>query len=208
MQGARKKERAVGARWRELAHIAVVVLTVGLLTGLSPACNGGDNGGNGTDTTPCLRYESSGDPVDFTVTTRDGESGECNFLFVDLWVHEVEDLFAANFVVTFPSNLVAFAQASGLDSVLASGNTAVDVEARVTVPGEVSVGITRVGVATGVNVDPTGGLLVRLVFSRVASSGSGTVEFTTKQLLDSSEPPQTIPDTSEWSGGTIGIIQT
>jgi len=210
MREAKRTGKTGGAGWREFAQLAAVVMAVGLLTGLSPACSGGDNGGGGTSTTPCVQFEGSAVPGAITVIAVDGEpdDDQCNFLFVDLMVHDVDDLFAANFVVTYPSSVVGFTSASGLDSVLASGNTAVDVEARVTGAGEVTVGITRVGSDTGVNVAPdgTGKKLIRLLFIRTGSSGSGDLAFTTGQLIDSSEPPVEIPN-SEWFGGTIGIIQ-
>ena len=207
MREAKRTGRTGGARWRELAHLAAVVLAVGLLTGLSPACSGGDDGGGGTSTTPCLRYESSGVPNGISVTSVDGESGECDFVFVDLSVHDVNDFFAANFVVTYPSTVVAFNSATGLDSVLTGGNTAVDVEVRVTGSGEVTIGITRIS-DTGVDVDAAGARFIRLIFIRASSSGSGDLEFTTGQLLDSGTPPQEIPiPIEQWFGGTFGIIQ-
>jgi hypothetical protein len=122
-------------------------------------------------------------------------------------VHDVQDLFAANIVATFPSNVVAFSAATGQGSVLASDNTAPDVEASVTGVGEVTLAIARLS-QTGIDVpaDGVGKLLIRLIFIRVASSGSGDLEFTTEQLLDSGEPPQVIPN-SVWTGGTIGLVQ-
>jgi len=214
MREAKRTDGTGDAGWRDLAHLAAVVLAVGLLTGLSPACSGGDDGGGGTSTTPCLSYESTAVPGAITVTTEDGEPTDdvCDILFVDLKVHEVDDLFGANFVVTYPSSVVAFNSATGLDSILASGNTAVDVEARVTAAGEVSIGISRIGANSGVDVDaatyPDGAKLIRLVFVRAGSSGSGGLDFTTAILLDSGNPPppKEIPN-SEWFGGTIGIIQ-
>jgi len=209
---AKQPDRTGDERWRELAHLAAVVLTVGLLTGLSPACGGGDNGG-GTSTTPCLQYESSGVPNGISVTTVDGDSGECDFLFVDLIVHDVQDLYTANIVATYPSSVVRFSSATGLDSVLTLDNTAVDVEVRVTGSGEVTLAITRVGADAGVNVDAAGAKLIRLVFTRVGSSGSGDLAFTTGELIDSGDPPQQIPPQqipipiTSWFGGTIGIIQ-
>jgi hypothetical protein len=214
MREAKRTDRTGDTGWRDLAHLAAVVLAVGLLTGLSPACSGDDNGGGGTSTTPCLSYESTAVPGAISITTEDGDPDDdvCDFLAIDLKVHEVDDLFGANFVVTYPTGVVSFNSATGLDSVLASGNTAVDVEARVTNAGEVTIGISRIGSISGVDVDaatyPDGAKLIRLIFIRAGSSGSGDLEFTTGVLLDSGNPPppKEIPN-SEWFGGTIGIIQ-
>ena len=205
----REAKRTAATRWFELAHLATVVMAVAVLAGLSPACDGDDNGGGGTSTTPCLQYESSGVPGAITVTTVDGEptDDECNILNVDLMVNDVQDLFGANFVVTYPVNVVAFGAAAGSGSILASGNTAVVVEASSTGTGEVTIGITRVS-QTGIDVpdDGVGKLLIRLVFFQAASSGSGDLEFTTSQLMNSDTQPVEIPN-SVWTGGTIGIVQ-
>ena len=210
MREAKRDEGAAGPKWLEFTRLATVVLTVAVLAGLSPACDGGDDNGGGTNTIPCLRYESSGVPGAITVTTTDGEpdDDQCNFLYVDLMVHDVQDLFAANFVVTYPNNVVAFSAALGQGSFLGSDNTAVDVEARLTDAGEVTIAVARLGAVTGIDVpdDGVGKRLLRLVFTRAASSGSGDLAFTTGELLDSSAPPVEIPN-SVWTGGTIGIIQ-
>lgn len=209
MREAKRNRGAAGPKWLEFAHLATVVLTVAVLAGLSPACSS-DDGDSGTNTTPCLRYESSGIPGAITVTTTDGapDDDQCNFLYVDLMVHDVQDLYAANFVVTYPNNVVAFSAAIGQGSFLGSDNTAVDVEARLTDAGEVTIAITRLGVDTGLDIpdDGVGKRLVQLVFIRAASSGSGDLEFTTGELLNSAAPPVEIPN-SVWTGGTIGIIQ-
>jgi len=213
MREANRIEGAAGPKRLERAHLAAVVLAVAVLAGLSPACDGDDNGGGGTSTTSCLQYESSGVPGAITVTTIDGvpDDDECNFVYVDLMVHDVQDLYAANFVVTYPVNVVGFSAAIGEGSFLSSDNTAVDVEARVTDAGEVTLAITRLAVATGIDIpdDGVGKRLIRLAFVRAASSGSGDLEFTVSQLLDSggpNSPPVEIPN-SVWTGGTIGIVQ-
>jgi hypothetical protein len=213
MREAKRIERAAGPTWLERAQLATFVLAIAMLASLSLACDGGDNGGGGTSTTPCLRYESSGVPGAITVTTTDGapDDDECNFLFVDLMVHDVQDLYAANFVVTYPVNVVGFSAAFGAESFLGSDNTAVDVEARITNSGEVTIGITRLAAPTGIDIpnDGVGKILIRLAFIRAASSGSGDIEFTTSELIDSGDlqtGPQPIPD-SVWTGGTIGIVQ-
>ena len=97
MREAKRTGKTGGAGWREFAQLAAVVMAVGLLTGLSPACSGGDDGGGGTSTTPCVQFEGSAVPGAITVIAVDGEpdDDQCDFLFVDLMVHDVDDLFAA-----------------------------------------------------------------------------------------------------------------
>jgi hypothetical protein len=208
MKSMREAKRIAVSRRLDRARLATFVLAVVALAVLSPACDGDDNGG-GTSTTPCLQFEGSGVPGAITVIAVDGQpdDDECNLLYVDLMVHDVQDLFAANIIVNFPSNVVGFSSADGAGSVLGSDNVAPRVQADLTDLGEATVAITRLA-QTGVDVpdDGVGKRLIRLVFFRSASSGSGTLEFSTQQLLDSSEPPQEIPD-SVWTGGTIGIVQ-
>jgi hypothetical protein len=187
----------------------VALLVVGLLTSLAPGC-GDDNGDDGTQTIPCLEFQASAVPVPDSVVATDGSSGECDRLFVDLIVTDVEDLFAANFRIQYPSDRVAFVSASGSGSVLTSGGVAVAVEADETAPGEVTIGITRLEPSLP-GVDVVGGQrLIRLSFVRIGSSGGGALTFPAGELLGSSGPgaqPEPIPGIV-WVGGTIAIVQT
>jgi len=203
--GVQARDRATANQGVLRALFLMVV--VGSLAGLAPSCSG-SNGGDGMQSTPCIEFSSTAIPAPLTVTASDGDSGDCALLYVDLTVTDVDDLFAANFVVSYPSDRVAFRNVSAAGSILSANNTAVDVKASVTGTGEVTVGLTRVGATEGVNV-VGGQRLARLTFVRIASSGSGQLSFTTGELLNSGDPappPQIIPNTI-WLGGTIGIYQ-
>jgi hypothetical protein len=163
-------------------------------------------------TTPCLALGNTTAPAPDTVVATDGESGECNELWVDLIVSDLTgnpELFAANFDLVYPANLVLLVVPNTAGSVLASDGVAVNVEAAEQVAGRATVGITRLD-STGPGVVVTGErLLVQLRFARLAGSGSGELTFENAQLLDSQgDPggPQEIPGIT-WTGGTVQILQ-
>jgi hypothetical protein len=192
--------------WRRATAAVMVVL---LTAAVAPGCSSSDSGGNAMETVPCVQLVNTTTPATETVVAEDGSSGECELLWVDLIVTNVDDLFAANFVVNYPSDLVQFVQASDTGSVLASGGVAVEVLTDIPSPGTLTVGLTRLA-GDGVNVSG-GQLLVRLIFFRLQSNGSGQLSFDSPQLLDDSTPPQVILDGSSnlipWYGGTVAIVQ-
>jgi hypothetical protein len=182
--------------WRGILAAAIVAFA----GGLAPGCGSDDNGGMQTNS--CVALQNTTSPAPLTVVARDGNSGDCGLLRVDLVVTDVTDLFGANFTVTFPSNLLSFASASETGSVLTNGS-AVSVQASTPAAGQLVVGITRLG-ATGVNV--TGGAqLLRLTFVRTGTSGNGTLGVA-GQLLDSDTPPTVIPGIT-MSGGMVVVFQ-
>ena len=182
--------------WRGILAAAIVAFA----GGLAPGCGSDDNGG--VQTNSCVALQNTTSPAPLTVVARDGISGDCGLLRVDLVVTDVTDLFGANFTVTFPSNLLSFASASETGSVLTNGS-AVSVQASTPAAGQLVVGITRLG-ATGVNV--TGGAqLLRLTFVRTGTSGNGTLGVA-GQLLDSDTPPTVIPGIT-MSGGMVVVFQ-
>ncbi len=192
----------IGRATRTLA----VALGIGLLTTFSPSCSSDDNGGTGGMVTiPCLAFQGAALPAPDTVVAQSGGSSTCDLMVVDLTVTDVNDLFAANFVVTYPSSVVRFSSASELGSVLAADGAALSLQSSETTLGNLTIGITRLNETTGVNA-VGGNLLVRLNFVRAATSGSGVISFGQNELLDSSQPPAVIPGIT-WSGGNVTISQ-
>jgi hypothetical protein len=191
--------------WRTIVVIAVV----SLMTGLLPGCSGDDDGG--VLTVPCVALQGSTAPAPDTVVAEDGGS-DCSVLRVNLIVTDVDNLFGANLVVTYPSNLVSFAGASEAGSILTSGS-AVNVTAGVSNPGELTVGITRLGnTTTGINV-VGGQILLRLSFVRIATQGSGA--FGIRPMPDSElfepnsppPPPVTAIPGIDFFGATVVVFQ-
>ena len=83
------------------------------------------------------------------------DDDECEFLTIDLMVHDVQNLLATNIVLSYPSDVVAFSAASGTSSVLSSGNTAIEVKAAATGADEATIAITRLS-DTGIDVPDDG----------------------------------------------------
>jgi len=190
-----------------LGRTIVVASAVAFLAGLVPGCSSDNN--DNMQTTPCVALQGTTTPAPGTVVAQDGNSGDCGVLTVNLVVTDdadpngtIDDLFGANLVVTFPDSLLSFTSASELGSILASGS-AVSVQATVSNPGEITVGITRLN-STGVNVQ--GGVqLLRLTFLRTGSQGSGSLGVS-GDLLDSSTPPAAIPNITFY-GATVVVFQ-
>ena len=183
---------------RKLWRTILVASIVGLGTGFAPGC--GDDGG--TEMVPCVVLQGAVTPAPSTVVAEDGGS-DCNVLRVNLIVTDVDDVLAANMVVTFPQGLVSFNSVSEVGSILTDGS-AVSVQASVPNPGQLVVGITRLN-NTGKNV-AGGAQLLRLTFVRVGTQGSGTLGVS-GTLLDSSTPPQPIPDV-QFEDATVAIVQS
>jgi len=183
-----------------LRRTIAVASAVAFLTGLVPGC-GSDNN-NDMQTSPCVELQGTTAPAPETVVAEDGDSGDCGILTVDLVVTDVNDLFGANLVVTFPQSLVSFSSASEVGSILASGS-AVSVQDTVSNPGEATVGITRLN-NTGVDVQG-GARLLRLTFRRTGSQGSGSLGIS-GSLLNSNTPPTDIPNIT-FHGGMVVIFQ-
>ncbi|HEX5043031.1 MAG TPA: hypothetical protein VFV75_08995 [Candidatus Polarisedimenticolaceae bacterium] len=177
---------------------AVSLLTAILL--VSSGCGGGDGGG-GAAAAPCLSFVGLQAPAAGRVVARLAAGGSCAARAVELVVTDVSDVFGAQFVLTFDATKVSYAGASSQGSFLTSGGAQVSVQEGGG-GGSVSVGISRIGVSTGVNV--TGSqVLIRLNFAPVAA-GASTLSLGSAILFGSQTPPQPKPGLT-WSGGSFTI---
>ena len=178
-------------------RVAVPVL-IGVLLA-SAGCGGGDGGG--ATAAPCLSFVGAQAPAAGKVVARLAAGGSCAARAVEIVVTDVSDVFGAQFTVTFDPTQVSYAGASSTGSILASGGAQVSVQQDGT-GGNVAVGISRIGVNTGVNV--TGSqVLIRLTFAPVAV-GTSSLAVSNAQLFGSQTPPQPKPGLT-WSGGSFTI---
>jgi len=180
--------------------VSMLVLS---LASLAPACGGGGGSDGTTTTTRCIGYSST-PPAAGQVVGRQGAASACGLVAVEMVAAGVNDVFAAEFEVNYNPAVMAFDSLSDTGSYLKTGGvttqTAVGTSA-----GKVTVGITRVAPATGINFPASGELLITLFFRRATNSMStAAVTFTNANLLDSGTPPQPIPGVV-WINGTATV---
>jgi hypothetical protein len=130
----------------------------------------------------------------------DKGTSTCDMLAIDVMVTDVNDVFASSFTLNYDESLARFEQSSTSGSLLASDGTTVQIleDAQT---GRVTIGLTRLGVSTGVNAVGTQ-RLVTLMFSTVADAGDAGITFSNQAILGSETPP--VEKTSvAWVGGTL-----
>ncbi len=176
------------ARW---AFLVAVSLTCG--------CGGGGGGGV---IQACLDFLAGSSPTAGMVTAQEASGSACDPVAVDVLVTDVSDIFAASFTITYDPSVARYEMLSTSGSVLGCGGTTIQaLEDKQS--GQATIGLTRQGAATG--CDAVGsGLLVRLFFSKVGTSGSSNLTFSNTKLFGSETPPQEKPGIM-WSGGTFEI---
>ena len=167
---------------------------------LAPGCGGGDGG----TVTPsiCLSFTGAQAPAAGRVVSRQGTGGGCSARFVDVVVTDVNDVFSGSFTVNFDPARVAFGSASATGTFLAAGGTQVEVVQTNPQPGSVTVGISRIGSTTGVDVAGSQ-VMIHLSFAPV-SAGTATLTLTSAQLFGNETPPQPKSGLT-WSGGTFTV---
>ena len=177
-----------------------MVLFVGLLVAMSGtlACSGGDASGDTPLAGSCLDLSATAGGQQ-TVSLDKGTS-TCDMLAIDVVVTDVSDVFATSFTLSYDETLARFEDVSTSGSLLASDGTTVQVleDAQT---GRVTIGLTRLGVSTGVNAVGTQ-RLVTLMFSSLADAGDTGISFSNQTILGSEAPPVDKSSVS-WVGGTL-----
>lgn len=172
------------------------LLVLGLL-----ALSCGGNGDNPPD--PCIEFTPGSGSASGNVTSRVAGGSTCDVIGVDLYVTDVDDVFAADFTVAYDTTVVSFVGFSATGSFLASDGAQVETLVNSSQPGRVVVGMTRLGVTTGIDVVGSR-LLARVTFRRETDAGSGFLTYSSEALFDSQTPPQEIPGV-QWFGGTFVV---
>ena len=165
------------------------------------SCGGSGGGDGGMVSTTCVDFTPATDPgVGKAVARENG--GSCEEILLDLIVTDVDNLFAAEFTVTFNAALLTFQGLDATGSVLSSDGADVEVLQQ-PVSGSAVVGISRIDTMTGIDVVGQG-KLISIRFRRFGPTGNGAVGFTGTTLLDGQAPPQAVPGI-QWFGGTIVV---
>jgi len=177
------------------ACLAVAISCGGGGTGVSPIPE--DPGGSTTLAGGFTPDQAS--PADSTVTMALGAASG-NLVTIEINVTGVDDLFSADFDVSYDSNQVEFVNWSAGELLESGGNSPL-YWLSAAQPGLVTVAASRAeGTSGGVDVGASQ-TLIHLVF-RVTEVGASTVAFERATLLDAQHPPQPIPGLS-WHGGTL-----
>jgi len=137
-----------------------------------------------------------------SVTTALGAASSASVAQIEIYVNDVLDVLTASFTLDYDPTTVSFLDFDAAGSHLASDGTTIQPFVQLTQPGQVTVGVTRLG-ATGIDFNG-GQLLMRIRFVRVASSGTSTLTFGNNELLDSTAPPQPISGV-QWFGGSFQV---
>lgn len=162
---------------------AVLLLASGWAT---TGCGGGGGGGGPTGPPPppassiSFTPDSSGGSNSISLSSGGGSS---SVFILDVDARSVTDLYGVSFILTYPDTLLAFSNNSESEGTFLSesGSVATDLQAAERTPGEVTVGITRLGDVPGASGS---GLLLSLEFTRRAA-GTGRMDMTDTNALDS-----------------------
>jgi hypothetical protein len=159
-----------------------------------------------TTRAPCIDFIASNPlPESSAVTARKGPGTGCDTMIIDVVVSQVADLYGAAFDVIFPADLASFGQSSAEDSALTSDGEEIIALAREAWPGQLVVGISRLGAVPGIDV--VEGLLIRLRFEKIGAEGTAPLDFDRSGLFDPSVSPGGIPGIN-WYGGLVTVEET
>lgn len=184
----------------------ILVLFSTLVGGV--ACSGGgggdgDGGGGGGGGAVCVSFEAGAAAAAGTASSAQGGGSVCNTVIVEISLTDVNDVFAVSFDANYNTNIVSYKGYSLSGSQLSSDGAQLQVIENATA-GQVSLGVTRINTAVGVNFTGTQRVL-QLMFSRASGVGAGkqgSLSYANALVLDSATPPQPKPGIN-WFGGTF-----
>lgn len=191
-------------RGRILACALVAVVT------LAAGCSTDDDIGGFS--VSCLTFIPAEVPTTGEVTSVWGLESTCSQTEVELVVTGVDDIWSASFEVDYPEELMGFAAVQTGDSFLREDGADVSFIVQENPPGSglLEIGISRVDTLVNKGISPTedNPLLIRLVFIRFASGGTGEFLIQDAKLkkvenvgdLESDFDPPIV-----FSGGTFAI---
>jgi hypothetical protein len=164
--------------------------------GSSSDDNGPPNGG------ACINFTPSQSPASDTVASREGVPSTCDRIVIELIVTDVNDIFAADFTMSFDSATASYDGYSTDLSILNSDGTPITVLDNQPNNDQLVLSVTRLGGAAG-GVDAVGQQrLLRLFFRRQTSSGTANVSYIQGRLFD--DQVAEIQGVT-WHGGTLVV---
>ena len=186
-------------RWNIATPVAVCLA-------IAVSCGGGGTSGSPIPEDPGGSTNLAGgftpeeaNPGDGTVAMALGAASG-NLVTIEVNVTGVDNLFSADFNVTYDPQRAEFVNWSA-GTILETGGNSPSYFLTATQPGTITVGATRTGGGSGGVDVGSSQTLIHLVF-RVTEVGSSTLAFEQAALLDAQDLPQQIPGLS-WYGGTL-----
>lgn len=183
-------------------------LVLSLCIAATLACGGGSDagairGGSGESSNLVATFTADQpSPGAATVSMADGgTSGPVFSIRVN--ITDVDDVFTADFGVTYDPALVEFVNwAPGF--VLEDGGNSPSYLLGATQPGLITVGASRTGGASG-GVDVVGTRTLIILTFQAKAAGTSQIKFQGGSLLDAQAPPQGIPGL-DWHGGVVDAL--
>ena len=152
-----------------------LVLALVLTALLAAACGGGGGGGGGPTEPPPpqtgITFTASGATGGNTVTLASGAGTNSNTLVLEVRANQVTGLFGLAFDLSYPSTVLTFTQ--GTEGTVLSSGAPTSFQVREVSPGNLVVGLTRLGPVAGLDAN---GVLMTLTFTSTAA-GSGSFAF-------------------------------
>jgi len=191
-------------KWRSVTMVVSALVLAGsgwLVTG----CGGGGGGGGPTTPPPVnppssISFSPDSSAGSNSIYLSTGQGGSGSLFVLDVDTQSVTDLYGASFVLEYPNNLLAFRKKSESEGSFLSdgGEFRTDLQVKQRTPGEITVGITRLGEVPGASGS---GTLLSLEFTR-RSVGSGPMEMVQHNALDQYGVVQA--DVT-WIGGSVTV---
>lgn len=143
------------------------------------ACGGGGGGGGGPTEPPppqnAITFTANGSTGANTVTLAQGAGTNATTLVLEVRANQVGGLFGLAFELVYPSSVLAFT--TGTEGTVLSNGASTSFQARESSPGNLVVGLTRLGSGAGLDAN---GVLLTLTFS-ARSAGNGPFTFRRNQ---------------------------
>ncbi len=181
----------------QLTTVAIAAIALGL------GCGGSGGGGGPTAPPPpstSVRFTADASPGANSVYLGTGSGSSGTQWVMDISVQSVSDLYGVSLLIDFPTNQLSFNDGSEEEGTFLSGNGEfqTDLQVRERNQGEVTVGISRIGLEPGATGS---GRLLSLRFSS-RGSGSGDIRIRNGSAVDSLGVVQ---DDVTFIGGSVTV---
>ncbi len=185
-----------------MKRITTYCLTVLLAATTTVSCGGGGSDVTTPGPSPSFLTSFTPDqptPGNNSVSLSQAPGGGGTLLTVNVGVTGVNDVFGASFRIAYDPALVDFENWSQGSLIEGAGSTGL-YQVSVVLPGEVEVGVSCAGCASGIDVGSTS-TIIQIIF-RATNSGNSALTFVAADLVNSQSPPTPVAGLT-WDGGTL-----